>query len=90
MSDFANPLNLTGDALITAERWRVMASGRTIEHDIEHSSQELVQAALCYLDGGLDWPWPGGYTLGPHRINDLVRAGQLIAAAIDVELARGS
>jgi len=74
-------------ALIAEERQRVIASGRTAEHDDEHTGGELARAAAVYalFASGCAapalWPWPKLPTLG-NTIDELVKAGQLIAAEI--------
>lgn len=76
--------------------------GYTTEHDDhEHLDGELEQAAACYVQATLDrrdglevtdaedgpdeWPWVDGWK-PKDDIRDLVRAGALIAAAIDRRL----
>ncbi len=78
-----------GVGLIAAERRRqVEAEGYTAEHDAGHAT-ELAMAAACYaiptLSGRGLWPWAPDYwkpTPG-DRVRELVKAGALIAAAID-------
>jgi hypothetical protein len=79
----------TGAGLIAYERQRQVDKGYTVEHDATHGSHELVRAAACYLDGATDWPWDDdSYHPTPgDRVSELIRAGALLAAAIDVELA---
>lgn len=77
-----------GAAMIAAERRRQIATeGWTADHDRQHVSGELVQAALYYADpeaGVLDWPWDNWpKTKGEDRVRDLVKAGALIAAEVD-------
>lgn len=89
-----------GVALIAAERARqVEAEGYTAEHDAEHGSHRLAMAAMAYAvpRGGLMepmwqplrfWPWRiAEFKPSSDRIRDLTKAGALIAAAIDAELA---
>lgn len=76
---------MNGVDLIAAERQRqVEAEGWTPEHDDTHDREELTLAALTYLTRS-PWPWDDGKPrLGPRRtIDDLVKAGALIAAEID-------
>jgi hypothetical protein len=87
----------TGIELIADERSRqVSQEGWTPEHDDEHSTGELAQAALCYakyaeLQGRSseqwferDWPWDETWWKpSPDPIRNLVKAGALIAAEID-------
>lgn len=80
-----------GVSLIAAERKRqVEAEGWTPEHDDEHDTSELAQAAAVYAaphprNRIMDlWPWH--YTWwkpGPTRERELVKAGALIAAELD-------
>lgn len=86
----------TGAELIAAERRRqVEVEGYTAEHDAQRGHpEELVRAALCYASGFSDgWPWrPRDYKPGRDRVRELVKAGALIAAAIDAyapEAAKG-
>lgn len=82
---------LSGIELIQAERKRqIEREGYSTEHDQHHTYRDLVLAACAYLindtlteDGKHLWPWePSEFK--PHGSQrDLVRAGALIAAAID-------
>lgn len=89
------PSRSRGALLIGAERERqIEDEGYTPEHDRAHSHSELLNAALAYLQIAPDiWPWdPAGFKPArpfPHDtcdagcIRDLVKAGALVAAAID-------
>lgn len=78
----------TGSELIAAERQRqIEVEGYTAEHDDLHKVHSFVLAAIAYLGKG-PWPWSresfkfsdrDGY----YHERDLVKAGALIAAAID-------
>jgi hypothetical protein len=84
--------------MIAVERERqVNEEGWTPEHDDEHLCDALAAAAACYaLPSGLrlarngipiDWPfepeaWKPASVIG-ERIDELVKAGGLIAAEID-------
>lgn len=83
-----------GATLIAAERQRqVTSEGWTPEHDDQHESGELAQAARCYLDAPevwsphlpVGWPWePGAWKPTPaDRVCELIKAGALVAAEID-------
>jgi hypothetical protein len=84
-----------GVDLIRAERERqITHEGHTPAHDREHSHSDLLDAALAYIKVQPDlWPWePASFKPAhpePHSycddgcIRDLVKAGALIAAAID-------
>ena len=81
----------TGAELIADERKRqVEVEGWSQEHDNQHDVMEFVQAAKAYLMIDTDyitrvgvWPWTGGSFKPKDTIKDLIRAGALIAAAID-------
>ena len=90
-----------GAALIAAERRRqVEVEGWTAEHDRHHVNWELDRAAAIYAvpDGyrGRIYSaalWPVGWTFKPtpdDRLRELVKAGALIAAAIDLLIAEDS
>jgi hypothetical protein len=85
---------MSGVELITAERQRqVTQEGWTSEHDDEHRDGELCLAALCYAQSALYgkhllgrralWPWGEVAWKPKSPVEDLVRAGALIAAEID-------
>jgi len=63
-----------------------------VEHDDEHVSEELARAAACLSTPVLYrqyavmvsmWPWRPHEFQSGDRVEDLVRAGALIAAEID-------
>jgi len=78
-------------ALIAAERQRqVDEEGWTPEHDDQHDREELALAAARYAlparhRGVIAWPWEmSSWRPTPRdRVRELVKAGALIAAAID-------
>ncbi|MBX3031447.1 MAG: hypothetical protein KF809_14975 [Chloroflexi bacterium] len=86
----------SGAQLIAAERERqVVEEGYTAEHDAGHA-EELILAAAAYIvnltnssDGVIVdphefWPWAGRFWKPTEDVRrDLVKAGALIAAAID-------
>lgn len=79
----------TGVELIAQERTRqIRGEGYTREHDASHHQGDLADAAIAYLltDSRLTvryWPWdPSSFKPGDRR-RDLVKAGALIAAALD-------
>lgn len=86
------PDTRTGAELIAAERNRQIESkGYTAEHDAHHRVEEFVDAALTYAsvtDSDVHWVWPWNLTAfrpSEDRVRNLVKAGALIAAAIDAE-----
>lgn len=79
-----------GAELIANERKRqIEVEGWTTDHDDKWTHGELWLAASCYM--GLDdfekapelWPWSRKWWKPKDRLNNLVRAGALIAAEID-------
>lgn len=83
-----------GASLIYSERQRqVDQKSYNADHDDAYNdSEELVRAALCYLASRGDgiegaapagWPWDGHNWKPGALIDDLVKAGALIAAEID-------
>ncbi|MFY1669522.1 hypothetical protein ACN27G_06140 [Plantactinospora sp. WMMB334] len=77
-------------ALIAGERLRHLRKGYGAVHDDgQHPDGELTRMAIWYADdelSAMDWP---GDLVGPSlprrqgQVGDLVRAGSLLAAAID-------
>jgi hypothetical protein len=85
-----------GAQLIAAERERqVTEEGWTPEHDDTHQLGELVDAAVCYARCPLGagwrgpnyspefWPWDPSWWKPASDLDNLVKAGALIAAEID-------
>ena len=92
-----------GTHMITAERNRqVREEGYTAEHDAGHSPSMLPAAAYSYLEEVLfpmgvsddllppsEWPWRSeDWKPDEDRLVNLVKAGALVAAAIDAEVTR--
>ena len=83
-----------GAALIVAERRRqIEDEGYSSEHDAEHEPDEFAYAAVAYAlpptaypSRVRYWPWESEAWKPKDRLRDLVRAGALIAAAIDAAL----
>lgn len=83
----------SGIELIASERQRqIDTEGWTIEHDNTHTKGELAQAAMVYampfklrpfLQPTKLWPWNLKWWKPGERINELTKAGALIAAEID-------
>lgn len=90
---------MTGAEEIAAERRRQVAvEGYDAEHD-RNASGNLSRAAACYgtpveyrdfADPPSLWPWDAEYWKPGDRRRELVKAGALIAAAIDSMDADGS
>lgn len=86
---------MSGVDRIAAERATHEARGYTAAHDDQWKSNELAQAAVCHAAPGLAdyqiwawlWPWdserPTRATSPEQRIEQLAKAGALIAAEID-------
>lgn len=77
----------TGVELVAIERARQIShEGYSREHDRKHGAAQLAQAAQAYLTGSAKtWPWtPDSFKPSADISRNLVRAGALIAAAIDV------
>ena len=86
----------TGIELITDERKRqIEKEGFTSEHDDTHINGELSQAAICYAQSHrvavpYGWPWANEWWKpSDKKVDNLVKAGALIAAEID-RLNRGT
>lgn len=91
---------LTGIHLFALERARQTLKGYGTRHDAQHLNGELVRAAGAYArharyqdiaDATPMWPWPwrsAGFQPGTP-IQDLVKAGALLAAEVDRRLAAG-
>ena len=82
----------TGAELILEERKRqIEVEGYDEEHDSKEPLEELLRAAVCYTKVNYDhiyideWPhtWDYKYWKPKDKLRNLVRAGALIAAAID-------
>lgn len=83
----------SGAQAITVERQRqIDEEGYTPEHDRHHAVQQLMDAAEAYLTHAsgmtiseclLGWPWDVPSFKPSDARADLVKAGALIAAAID-------
>jgi hypothetical protein len=84
----------SGVGLIASERDRQMSrEGWTNEHDDAHDNDELLIAAVWYLDQGFGfdmglrlppWPWERSWWKpSDDLVRNLVKAGALIAAEID-------
>ena len=88
-----------GVDLIRAERERqIIDEGYTPDHDRQHPHGELLDAALAYIKVQPElWPWDRAGFKPAHNephvdcdkrcVRDLVKAGALVAAAIDRLLA---
>ena len=85
---------ITGAELISNERNRqIEIEGYSQEHDNEHNYKEFISAAISYLMANMIegyegyskiwWPWDKDAYKPKGVIEDLTRAGALLAAAID-------
>lgn len=82
---------MKGTDLIAQERQRqIEVEGYTQTHDSFHNANEFVLAALSYLSCNftgfapdLTWPWDSAAFKPKDLKANLVRAGALIAAALD-------
>lgn len=80
-----------GSELIAQERARQIKIGYDNTHDMRHPTEAFINAAAAYLyaalgqaeKGALLWPWDSIYFKPKGTIRNLVKAGALIAAAID-------
>lgn len=81
----------TGVELIAEERARQQKIGYDKTHDLRHPTEAFVNAAAAYLYAALGetskgeslWPWDSLYFKPKSAKRNLVKAGALIAAAID-------
>lgn len=89
-----------GHELIERERKRqIDQEGFDSQHDDAYHDSELEMAASCYLDHAIDpvatagcapsWPWDAAWFRPRNELDALVKAGALIAAAIDRRLRLG-
>lgn len=88
-------MKMRGDYLIKKERERqIVEEGWTKEHDSHHNYLEFVKAAISYCivnfseeqakeDSKAWWPWDENWYKPKDNLRNLIRAGALIAAAID-------
>jgi len=81
---------MTGTELIAAERMRQIAEeGWSLDHDYDHCWEDLAEAGMSYAlnatghNGLQHWPWDTASYKPKDALRDLIRAGALIAAAID-------
>lgn len=83
---------MTGSDMIALERKRqVEVEGYDAQHDNNEQDGTLEKAAMAYLyssignrkEGMKVWPWCLPFFKPKTQVRDLVRAGALIAAAID-------
>jgi hypothetical protein len=85
-----------GANIISAERSRqINVEGFSLESDLKLYKQnnQLLEAAQWYLAAALrslpdaEWPWdPKDYKVSETEVGNLIKAGALIAAHIDVVL----
>lgn len=93
------------ELILAERKRQVTGEGFTAEHDLTHDRNELTRAAMAYLRSALEprgatrgrvgyhvvgWPFePDTWKPEDTPIRDLVKAGALIAAEIDRQLAGG-
>lgn len=79
---------------IAEERGRQIRVGWSPEHDDSHTGRDLIRAAVAYLLLEVDgeshaepaesaWPWSDGSFKPGTSVENLTRAGALVAAEID-------
>ncbi len=84
----------SGIQLIAEERQRqIEKEGWSPDHDDHHNSDELLCAAVAYIEHAIAptkprfipkiWPWESKWWKPKDRRPNLVRAGALIAAELD-------
>lgn len=87
----------TGVELIAEEREKqIKKHGYNVSHDYDYKDKELLYAALAYLKQSIfgnalqtesyafeDWPWDMKYWHNDGYIENLKKAGALIAAELD-------
>lgn len=83
---------MNGAELIALERSRqIRIEGYDAKHDQSLDDHALEEAAMAYIHSSIGekkeaikcWPWLLPFLKPRTRVRDLVRAGALIAAAID-------
>jgi hypothetical protein len=75
----------TGADMIAAERRRqIEVEGWTTAHDREHGPDSLKQAAACYACYSDDWPWEPAAFKPKGPLHNLIVAGALYQAALDI------
>lgn len=87
----SNTIKKTGIELIADERRRqIEEEGFDAQHDAQEDYQELAGAAVAYVFGNIDeeyaqelFPWDMKWWKPRDTKRNLVRAGALIAAALD-------
>jgi hypothetical protein len=91
------PTGTPGVYHILEERDRqIKVEGWTVAHDLDHSDGTLEKAAACYALRGLVsdvthdawWPFDSDWFKPSNKLRNLSKAGALIAAAIDREMAK--
>lgn len=91
MAESSTSGHKNGAELIAAERALHPDKGHNTEEDDSYANGELAQAAMAYLflalgqpdNAEVEWPWDEGYPTPLSTVEDLVRAGSLVAAEID-------
>lgn len=71
---------------VTCERIRQTTDeGWSYEHDDQYTDEQLLDAAMCYIEGGADlrWPWAEFHWKPTTKRRNLVKAAALIIAEIE-------
>jgi hypothetical protein len=82
---------MTGTELIEMEREHQIERGFDTKNDAVYTSNELIDAAEAHMSHGVQdddyclatWPWDYQFFKPTSRLENLVKAGALIAAEID-------
>jgi hypothetical protein len=78
-------MNPTGVGLVAAERRRqIEVEGWTMEHDRKHGPQTIELAAAYYAGYSNYWPWKPSEAKPKGPLHNLVVAGALYQAALDI------
>lgn len=94
-SDLLKTLTPAAMSILKERRRQIAVEGRTPEQDDNYAKCELELAASCYSHPSpfvhpqnpnipMDWPWPAEWWKPTGHRADLVKAGALIQAAVEV------
>jgi len=86
-------ISMGADMILAERRRQIEEEGYDAEHDAQHPTGALSKAARCYAADvrvndppPVDWPWDSGLWRPGDAVCNLVRAGALLAAEIDLQL----